>query len=75
MNVRYILNLKKNLLSLGDLKAQVCKFSSAEGGIKVTKSSMTILKGERIANLYNMEGIIIVGDASAAMENEDITKL
>jgi len=45
-NVRHIPDLKKNLLSLGPLKAQGYKFSCANGGIKVTKGSMMILKTE-----------------------------
>ena len=45
-NVRHILDLKKNLLSLGDLEARGYKFSGANGGIKVTRGSMMILKGE-----------------------------
>ena len=53
-NVRYVPDLKKNLLSLGALEPHEYKFSSADGGIKVTKGSMTILKGEQIANLYKL---------------------
>ena len=37
-NVRHILDLKKNLLSLGDLEAQGYKFSGADGGIKVIEA-------------------------------------
>ena len=53
-NVRHIPDLRKNLLSLGALKAQECNFSCADGGIKVTKNSMMILKEEWIANLYKL---------------------
>jgi len=67
--------LKKNLLSLRDLKAREYKFSGTDGGIKVTKGSMIILKGERTANLYKLTGSIIVGDASTATEKEDTTRL
>ena len=74
-NVRHIPDLKKNLLSFGALKAQRCMFSSADRGIKVTKGSMTILKGERSTNLYKMIESIIVGDASAATEKEDTIRL
>jgi len=51
MNVRHVPNLNKNLLLL---EARGYKFSGADGGIKVTKASMMILKGERIANLYKL---------------------
>jgi len=43
-NVRNIPDLTKSLLSLRALDAQGCKFSGADGGIKVTKGSMMILK-------------------------------
>ena len=68
-----ILDLKMNLLSLGALKARGYKFSGADGGIKVTKGSMMILKGERTTNLYKMTGSV-VGDASTTTE-EDTTRL
>ena len=69
-NVRHVSDLKKNLLSLGALKAQRCKFSSTDGCIKVTKGFMTILKGERSTNLYKMIGSAIVGDASTTIEKD-----
>ena len=74
-NVRYVLNLKKNLLSLGALEARRCKFSGADRAIKVSKGSMMILKGERTANLYKLIGRIIIGDASATTEKDDTTRL
>jgi len=67
--------LKKNLLSLGTLRARGYKFSGADGGIKVTKGSIKILKGEQTTNLYKLIGSIIVGDASAATKKEDTTRL
>ena len=78
MNVRHVPNLKKNLLSLGALEAQGCKFSDADGDIKVTKGSMTILKGKQTMNLYKMIESIIVGDASTEStptEKEGTTRL
>jgi len=36
---------------------------------------MTILKGERIVNLYKMIGSVIVGDPSAATKKEDSKRL
>ena len=72
-NVRHVLDLKKNLLLLGALNARWYKFSGADGGIKVTKASMTILKGEWLANLYKLTGSFIVGDALAT--TEDTTRL
>ena len=74
-NVRDVLNLKKNLLLLEALEARGYKFSGADGAMKVTKGSMMILKGEQTTNLYKLTGSIIFGDASAATEKEDTTRL
>ena len=62
-NVRHVPDLKKNPLSLRALKARGYNFSGADGAIKVTKGSMTILKGEQTTNLYKLTGSIIIGDA------------
>jgi len=75
INVRHVQDLKKNLLSLGDLEARGYKFSGVNGVIKVTRGSMMILKGERIANLYKLTESIIISDALAAKEKEDTTRL
>jgi len=74
-NVRHVPNLKKNLLSLGALEARGYKFSGADGGIKVTRGSMMILKGKQTVNMYKLAGSIIVGDTLAATEKEDTTRL
>ena len=74
-NVYHIPDLRKNLLSLGALEARGYKFSGADGGIKVTKGSMMILKGERTTILYKLTRSIIVGDASAATEKKNTIKL
>ena len=74
-NVHYVSNLRKNLLLLGALKAQKCKFSGADGGIKVTKGSMMIFKGDRTTNLYKMIESVIVSDTSAATKKDDTTRL
>ena len=67
--------MRKNLLSLGALEAQGFRFSGGDGILKVSKGSMTVLKGERVANLYRMKGSIIAGDASVSTEKEDTTRL
>ena len=49
--------------------------SSADGGIKITKGFMMIVKGERIANLYKLTESIIVSDTSVATEKKNATRL
>ena len=58
---------------VGSFGSSRYKFSGADGGNKITKGSMTILKGEQTTNLYMLTGNIIVGDASTAIEKEDTT--
>jgi len=74
-NVRHIPDLKKNLLSLRALEAQEYKFSGVYGGVRVTRGSMTILKGEQAANLYKLIESITVDEASTAIEKENTTRL
>ena len=57
---------------MGDLEAQGCELLGADGGIKVTKGSIMILKGEQTTNLYKMKESFIVGDASAATKEDTI---
>ena len=64
---------EENLLSLGALKAQGCKFTY--GALKVTKGSMTVLKAECMVNLYKVIGSVVIGNASVATEKEDTTRL
>ena len=45
-NVRHVPDLKKNLLSLGALEAQGCRFIGEGGGVTVIKGAITILKGK-----------------------------
>ena len=72
-NVRHVPDLKKNLLSLGALKAQGCMFICEGGGVTVNKGSITVLKGERVRNLYSMVSNVIVGDVSAAAAEKEGT--
>ena len=74
MNVWHVPDLKKNLLSLEVLKARGYSFSGTNGEIKVTKSSMMILKREQTTIFYKVTRSIIVGDALAATEKEDIIR-
>src|SRR3954464_15392387 len=74
-NVRHVPSMRKNLLSLEALEAQGFRFSGEGGVIKVSRGSMTVLMGERVAKLYRMKGSIIAGDASVATEKEDTTRL
>jgi len=74
-NVRHFSDLKKDILSLGFWKLKGASFQVQMelSKLQVTKDSMTILKEERTSNLYKITRNIIVGDTSAAIEEETTT--
>lgn len=77
-NVRHVPDLKKNLVSLGALTANGCKFVGEGTDLKVVKGSLVMIKGQRFAaNLYKMIGSTVTGDAAVGSEEEveDTSKL
>jgi len=59
--VRYVPQLKKNLISVGVLKALGLEISSRDDVLKILRDSMVVLKGVRRTNLYYMKGNTITG--------------
>ena len=54
-DVRYVPQLKKNLISVGALKALGHEVSIRDGVLKMVKGSMVVLKGIRHNNLYYLK--------------------
>ena len=54
--VRYVPQLKRNLISVGALKALGLVVSIRDGVLKMTKGSVVVMKGDRQNNLYYMKG-------------------
>jgi GAG-pre-integrase domain len=63
MGIRHILDLTKNLISLGFLEDADYKFQSDGEVLKVLKCALTLMKAKKIDTLYFLEGISIVGFA------------
>jgi len=61
-DVRYVPQLKKNLISVGALEAQGLRETIGEGVLEMSSDSLVVLKGIRRNNLYYVKG-------SAATEN------
>jgi len=76
-NVRYIPDLKRNLISLGTLESLGCKYSAEGGVLKVSKGYLVLLKANRIGNLYVLQGTVVTGPTavSSSMLENDVTKL
>ena len=55
-DVRYLLGLRKNLISLGQLDNSGLSYKVKSGILKVTKGSMVVIKAERKNGLYEMIG-------------------
>ncbi|KAK2997449.1 hypothetical protein RJ639_025454 [Escallonia herrerae] len=65
-DVRYIPDLKKNLISLGTLDSIDCSISIKGGVMKVSKGAMVIMKGQKTGNLYKLMGKTVIGGASVS---------
>ena len=59
--VRYVPDLKRNLISLGMLDQISCSFKVENGSLKVVKGSLVIMKGVKMNGLYIVDGRTIIG--------------
>ncbi|XP_073291104.1 uncharacterized mitochondrial protein AtMg00300-like [Primulina huaijiensis] len=73
--VRYVPELKRNLISLGTLESNGYSFKSEMVCVKVTKGSLVIMKAVRQNSLYILLGNTVVGRASFIQSKLDTSKL
>ena len=75
-DVRHVLNLRKNLISLGTLDSNGFSYKSANGVMKVSKGVLTMTKGPKLArNIYKLMGTTILGGATTIEPELDNTTL
>ena len=55
--VRHVLDLKKNMISIGQLGGEGCVTTFTDKTWKVTKGALVIAKGEKVGTLYLCNGI------------------
>jgi len=60
--VRYVPQLKRNIISVDALKALGLVVSVRDGVLKMIKDSMVVMKGVRRDNLYYLKGYRSGGD-------------
>ncbi|KAG6415529.1 hypothetical protein SASPL_122941 [Salvia splendens] len=65
-DVRYVPQLKKNLISLGALESKGLVVMMRDGILKATSGALVMLKGVRKNNLYYYQGSTIVGTVATA---------
>ena len=73
-NVRFVLDLKKNLISVGILEAKGYKVTIEDGIMKFTHGAIVILQGVRRHNLYHLKGGT-TDKVNVVEAHNDITKL
>ena len=64
-DVRYISCMIKNLISVGDLKVGDLRGTLGEGILKMSSSSLVVLKGIRHNNVYCLMGSAVTGLVSS----------
>ncbi|PHT53674.1 hypothetical protein CQW23_08136 [Capsicum baccatum] len=60
-SVRHVPDLKRNLISLGTLESQGCRYSAEGGVLKVSKGALVLLKAIRSGSLYLLQGSPDIG--------------
>ena len=61
IDARYVLMLKKNLISLGPLESKGLVVIIQDGVLNVISSALLVMKGTRKNNLYYYNGSIVTG--------------
>nr|CAD1835774.1 unnamed protein product [Ananas comosus var. bracteatus] len=77
-DVRHVLDMRKNLISLGTLDTKGFKCSSADGLMKVAKGNLVVMKAKLSDMLYILQGSTVTGSAavtSSSMSDSDSTRL
>jgi len=69
--VRYVPQLKRNLISIGALKALGLVISVRDGVLRMMKGSMVVMKGVRRDNLYYLKGSTITGQVETSSSSDD----
>ncbi|KAG8481529.1 hypothetical protein CXB51_026324 [Gossypium anomalum] len=64
-DVRYVPELKRNLISLSTLDSKGYRYTAESGVLKISKGSLVVMKGQRkTAKLYVLQGSTVTGHMS-----------
>ena len=69
--VRYVSQLKRNLILVGALKTLSLEVSIKDAILKMTKGSMVVLKGIRQNNLYYLKCNTVTGQVATFTDTDD----
>ena len=59
INIRHVLDMNKNLISLGTLDGNSCSCTLEKGTLIVTMDSQMVMKGKKVGSLYELIGSTI----------------
>jgi hypothetical protein len=71
-NVRHILDLKKNLISLGTLYSLGYKYSGEGGFIRVSKGPLVMMQGNKVDGHYFLWGSTVVGLVDVSLDTTQL---
>ncbi|KAK3040256.1 hypothetical protein RJ639_028171 [Escallonia herrerae] len=77
-NVRHVLEVRKNLISLGTLDSNSCSYQVAGGVMRIMKGALVVMKGLKQNSLYLLQGSTVTGAAAISSSSDvdsDTTKL
>ncbi|KAM5552956.1 hypothetical protein ABKV19_025277 [Rosa sericea] len=76
-DVRYVPNLKKNLISLGTLESKGLTVTLKNGVARVVSGSLVMMRGTRDRNLYFLQGSTVTSETaiSETTDDADTTRL
>ena len=72
IEVRYVPQVKKNLIYVGALEVLGHAVSVKDGVLKMTRGSMVVLKGVQRNNLYYLMGSMVIGRLTTSISSGDI---
>ncbi|WRX12668.1 zinc finger protein [Theobroma cacao] len=78
LEVKYVPDMKKNLISLSLLDKKDYKYSGQDGVLNVSKGALTIMKGKLSGDLYCLVGNTVIETVSVVSSNDpedDVTRL
>ena len=69
--MRYVPQLKRNLISIGALEAFGLMISVRDGVLKMIKGLKVVMKGVRRGNLYYLKGSTVTGQVETSSFSDD----
>ena len=76
--MKYVPELRRNLISLSSLDEKGYEFHGKNGVVKVKRGALITMTARKSANLYVLQGQTVIGDAAVAskkMSDGDFSKL